>query len=70
MSTLTDIAKFLLNLSEPIVATLFQEGVAILLRVTRDDSWLTKAVANTYSRLNVSIGGGSTGAMGALAPKL
>ena len=25
---------------------IFQEGVAIIFRVTRDDSWLAKAVAN------------------------
>ena len=32
---------------------LFQEGVAIILRVTRDDSWLAEAVANTYRRLTL-----------------
>ena len=32
---------------------LFQEGVAIILRVMRDDSWLAEAVANTYSRLTL-----------------
>ena len=30
---------------------LSQEGVAITLRVTRDDSWLAKAIVNTYNRL-------------------
>ena len=32
---------------------LFQEGVAIILRVTRDNSWLAKAIANTYIRLTL-----------------
>ena len=32
---------------------LFQEGVAIILRVTRDDSWLAKAISNAYSRLTL-----------------
>ena len=32
---------------------LFQEGVAMILRVTRDDSWLARAVANTYSKLTL-----------------
>ena len=32
---------------------LFQEGVAIILRVTRDDSWLAETVANTYTRLTL-----------------
>ena len=32
---------------------LFSEGMAIILRVTRIDSWLAKAVANTYCRLTL-----------------
>ena len=30
-----------------------QEGVAVILRVTRDDSWLAKGVATTYSTLTL-----------------
>ena len=32
---------------------LLQEGVAIILRVTRDDSWLAKTIANAYNRLTL-----------------
>ena len=39
--------------SNVIAIDLFQEGVAIILRVTRDDSWLAEEVANTYSRLTL-----------------
>ena len=41
------------KICESVRIDLFQKGVAIILRVTRDDSWLAKAVANTYSILTL-----------------
>ena len=45
--------SLVLSYDNDVPIDLFHEGVTIIFRVTRDDSWLAKAITNTYSRLTL-----------------